>query len=128
MSTAYHLALNTNRWRMKRVEIKAKHRYECDDCHLRRARLEVHHIEYERGRAPWDYPDENFAVLCRNCHERRHNPPDQNGQLLLFPQSELMELMVRPSIRRTADNRYPTSPAARSLWNKPARFRQPPTF
>lgn len=102
MATPYELALNTPRWKRKSFEIKARHHYRCDDCLLRRSRLEVHHLTYEQGRAPWDYPDDNFAVLCRNCHEKRHHPPDSRGQLSLFTSEELASLMIRPSLRRPA--------------------------
>ena len=28
----------------------------------------VHHLWYESGRDPWDYPDEALVSLCSDCH------------------------------------------------------------
>jgi 5-methylcytosine-specific restriction endonuclease McrA len=94
---SYALALRDPRWRKKRFLILAEHRYKCDDCSLRRAGLEVHHIEYIEGRAPWDYSSDYFAVLCRNCHARRHFPinPDEH-QACLFSDQELSPLLQKP--------------------------------
>jgi len=34
--------------------------------------LQVHHPEYEVGRAPWDYDPRFCEVLCRGCHAAEH--------------------------------------------------------
>ena len=28
----------------------------------------MHHLTYEQGREPWDYPLYYFATLCEDCH------------------------------------------------------------
>ncbi len=34
--------------------------------------LHLHHTYYVRNTLPWDYPDDCFQVLCKNCHEQEH--------------------------------------------------------
>ena len=35
--------------------------------------LHVHHSYYQKGRTPWDYPDEALQTLCWVCHESLHS-------------------------------------------------------
>lgn len=35
--------------------------------------LEVHHKSYASNKMPWEYPMENFKVLCEKCHKKNHN-------------------------------------------------------
>lgn len=34
--------------------------------------LDVHHIGYEKGKMPWEYPLDKFELLCRKHHSERH--------------------------------------------------------
>jgi len=34
--------------------------------------LNVHHTFYQRGRLPWEYPDETLETYCRICHIELH--------------------------------------------------------
>lgn len=34
--------------------------------------LHVHHNYYQKGRLPWEYPDEALITLCWYCHEELH--------------------------------------------------------
>lgn len=34
--------------------------------------LQVHHLFYVAGRAPWEYNPEDCAVLCKGCHAAEH--------------------------------------------------------
>jgi hypothetical protein len=34
--------------------------------------LDVHHIKYVKGKEPWDYPLDNFELLCRKHHSAKH--------------------------------------------------------
>jgi hypothetical protein len=61
--------------------------WRCAICGASDRELHVHHLEYTAGKEPWDYPDENFLVVCRPCHEERihkkgalyRDLPDVNG-------------------------------------------------
>ncbi|MFA6246244.1 MAG: hypothetical protein WC615_04845 [Mucilaginibacter sp.] len=35
--------------------------------------LHVHHSYYQKGRLPWEYPEESFQTLCWQCHENLHS-------------------------------------------------------
>ena len=60
----------------KRLEILNYHGFECDDCQTDETMLAVHHKYYEKGKLPWEYPDNCFAVLCETCHQDRHDKID----------------------------------------------------
>lgn len=49
--------------------------------------LDVHHIKYEKGKEPWDYPLDNFELLCRKHHSARHK--DENKSVDEIKQQEL---------------------------------------
>lgn len=34
--------------------------------------LQVHHKYYQKGKLPWEYPDEALTALCWECHENLH--------------------------------------------------------
>ena len=71
--THYEELLSRPEWKAKREEIFVC-RGCCDDCG--RAQwtrpLEVHHLYYQLGRMPWDYPASALVALCRECHRVRH--------------------------------------------------------
>jgi chromosome segregation ATPase len=35
--------------------------------------LAVHHKVYSKNKMPWEYPIENFQVLCEGCHSKEHS-------------------------------------------------------
>jgi len=39
--------------------------------------LHVHHIFYQDGLMPWEYPNEVLTTLCWKCHENRHKMAKQ---------------------------------------------------
>lgn len=44
--------------------------------------LHVHHLKYEPGKEPWEYPLSNFVTLCADCHRevellKKENEMDQ---------------------------------------------------
>lgn len=62
------------RWKAYCAEQIALHSGVCSDC-LRSGNevvLQVHHINYVKGRMPWDYPYDECEVLCRGCHAKEH--------------------------------------------------------
>ena len=69
MST-YAELLEHPAWQRKRLEILNQHNFTCEECGAQETTLHVHHGYYERGRPPWDYPDDSLHCLCKNCHAR----------------------------------------------------------
>lgn len=70
----YSDKLKDPRWQKKRLLIMQRDDWKCRKCSDKGTTLNVHHIAYIKGREPWDYEDSNFITLCRNCHEREHEP------------------------------------------------------
>ena len=62
------------RWLRRREEVLERDEHQCRSCEARGAGavLQVHHIYYESGRAPWDYEDDMLVTWCARCHKARH--------------------------------------------------------
>lgn len=63
--------LRDPRWKAKRAQVIQLRGNRCEHCGADQA-LQVHHKQYRRGRAPWDYPLHVFEVLCAPCHRDEH--------------------------------------------------------
>lgn len=59
-------------WQKRRLEILSRDAFTCTKCAATTKQLHVHHRYYERGRDPWDYPDDALATLCEDCHKAEH--------------------------------------------------------
>ena len=68
----YAELLRNPRWRERREEILFLDDYTCRDCFDTESTLHVHHIYYEKGHFPWEYPDNLLITLCYGCHEIEH--------------------------------------------------------
>lgn len=64
----YWEQLRHPRWQKKRLEILRLHEFACSHCGATEKTLNVHHAYYEKGLAPWGYPDESLHCLCEDCH------------------------------------------------------------
>jgi len=65
-------AYRDSRWQRKRLEIMERDNFTCQSCGKGEAdaiTLNVHHIYYTVGVAPWEYPAEALITLCEKCHE-----------------------------------------------------------
>ena len=72
----YKNHLNHPEWIKKRGHILAKYGNKCSEQGCNRTKnLEVHHKTYTDGKLPWEYPDENFIVLCEEHHKNYHGIP-----------------------------------------------------
>lgn len=69
----YFQKLQDVRWQKKRVRILARDDWTCQECGAKDETVHVHHGYYERGRDPWEYPDESLRTLCKSCHKRFHD-------------------------------------------------------
>ena len=58
-------------WIKKRDDVIYQSNSECSKCSSKHD-LNVHHKSYETGKMPWQYPMENFEVLCGSCHAKEH--------------------------------------------------------
>lgn len=65
----YSEKLRDPRWQKKRLEILERDEFMCCVCQDSEHQLHVHHKNYSKNTAPWDYPDSNFVTLCCECHE-----------------------------------------------------------
>lgn len=74
--TPYQRLLMRPEWYAKRKEILRRDGYRCTSLNALGQRcdhvgqLNVHHVQYIRGRMPWEYPDALLQTLCRQCHIR----------------------------------------------------------
>lgn len=71
MSLTYAEKLQDPRWQKKRLEVMKMAAFKCADCGADDKPLHVHHRAYARGKEPWDYDDDNFVCVCRDCHGER---------------------------------------------------------
>jgi len=62
-------------WQAKREEVFRRFGKKCAKCGSQKLLLSVHHKTYNAGKLPWEYPIENFEVLCERCHKETHSLP-----------------------------------------------------
>jgi 5-methylcytosine-specific restriction endonuclease McrA len=60
--------LRDPRWQKKRLEVMQLDNFTCRHCQTKTQTLNVHHINYERGKAPWEYEASALITLCEPCH------------------------------------------------------------
>jgi len=67
-------AFRDSRWQKKRLEIMERDKWYCQSCGKggEGVTLNVHHVYYESGKAPWEYPSECLITYCEDCHTKRH--------------------------------------------------------
>lgn len=68
----YSQKLRDPRWQRRRLEIMQVANFKCADCNNREKTLNVHHLKYRHGAAPWEYLDAELVCLCEDCHLMRH--------------------------------------------------------
>lgn len=74
--STYDILLQDIRWQNKRNEILQRDKYKCSYCGSE-ITLQVHHKYYNKysdGKKvnPWDYPNDAFITLCKDCHKKVH--------------------------------------------------------
>lgn len=65
----YSDLLRDPRWQRCRLEILSRDGFRCRFCSAADRELHVHHCYYEKGKAPWEYPDWSMLTACADCHE-----------------------------------------------------------
>jgi hypothetical protein len=76
MANAFFEKYKSPLWQKKRLEVLENADWTCEVCQDSNSQLHVHHKKYFKGRDPWDYENDQLAVLCESCHEDRHNRVD----------------------------------------------------
>ena len=66
----FEWSYSDERWKHKRESI-IKNNPQCYDCPG--LSETVHHPVYKKGKAPWEYDNENLVALCWPCHKARHH-------------------------------------------------------
>ena len=90
MSSAYFRKLRDPLWQRRRLEVLNAANFTCRDCLSKDRTLHVHHAYYEKGRDPWDYPDDALICLCEECHEERQ--AWQNAILMELAKLEIQDI------------------------------------
>jgi hypothetical protein len=72
-------------WQRKRLSMLDAAGWACSSCGAKEKTLHVHHRRYIKGRLAWEYEDENFDVLCEDCHADEHDAEEVLKQLLATP-------------------------------------------
>lgn len=73
-SSRYREMLALPQWQKRRLQMLEKAGWKCVECGAEEQQLHVHHKRYIAGAKPWEYEDEDLAVLCERCHEKAHTP------------------------------------------------------
>lgn len=73
MKRSYSEKLKDPRWQKKRLEIMQRDNFQCQACCDDKETLHVHHSYYEKGKEPWEYPDDSMRCLCEVCHTHMAN-------------------------------------------------------
>lgn len=74
--------LRDPRWQKKRLEIMQRDGFQCRFCSDDKSTLNVHHCFYERGKAPWEYPNASLVTFCEDCHEMQRSMEDCAGRFI----------------------------------------------
>lgn len=51
-----------------RLEVMQRDKFTCCHCRETEKTLNVHHIFYTKGAAPWEYELSSLMTLCEDCH------------------------------------------------------------
>lgn len=65
----YSEKLKDPRWQKKRLEILNRDNWQCVSCLSKDKTLHIHHVDYLKGKDPWEYDDEYLMTLCYECHK-----------------------------------------------------------
>jgi len=68
----YSEKLKDPRWQKKRLEIMKRDNFTCRWCGDNENTLNIHHLNYEKNKNPWEYEDNKLITICESCHESEH--------------------------------------------------------
>jgi hypothetical protein len=81
--TTYSEKLKDPRWQRRRLHMLEAAGWKCSGCQAEDKTLHVHHKLYRKGADPWEYSDDELAVLCEGCHGRDHAARDLLDSVLV---------------------------------------------
>jgi hypothetical protein len=81
---AYKDLLLDPRWQRKRLEVLNRDDFTCIACGNQKRTLHVHHIEYKKGKKPWEYSIDDLSTLCEVCHKVHHKGQFSEFETLLI--------------------------------------------
>lgn len=97
-SNQYFAMLKDPRWQKRRNEKLVSVDYQCEYCGRGindGMQLHVHHRWYLKGRAPWEYTNDQLEVLCEQHHKMAGNVHDhlkeRLSRLPLWAQIEIVQ-------------------------------------
>lgn len=67
----YAALLLTVEWKDRRKKILKLDNNTCIGCNSTK-NLCIHHLYYEGGKKPWNYPNKCLVTLCNECHYKEH--------------------------------------------------------
>lgn len=70
-SPTYSELLKHPEWQKTRLKILEEHNFTCEHCSSKDKTLHVHHVQYKKGKKPWEYVDHNLMCLCEDCHKKQ---------------------------------------------------------
>lgn len=68
MKKTYSEKLKDPRWQQMRLKVMERDQFTCRKCRSKDKTLNVHHLAYAKGKAPWEYDGEALMTLCEECH------------------------------------------------------------
>lgn len=99
MAKTYSEKLRDPRWQKLRLEVMQRDGWRCLRCQSTTNELNVHHLHYERGRAPWEYPPASLETICDPCHAAEHG----KGERALPPPPKPISERLRKRLHRALD-------------------------
>ena len=90
----YAQQLRHPNWQRRRLEILSRSEFSCEYCGDSETTLNVHHVEYKKGRKAWDYGDDELEALCERCHKERHAAQDAIKHLLAHDKGEVFGILA----------------------------------
>lgn len=94
----YRQKLACPEWKEFSHKIKVEAGWKCEECGESQGpdcNLEVHHVHYETGRLPWEYPRALVMAVCPRCHEERQH----TEQIILSNVAEILRGKSIPEMK-----------------------------
>jgi len=94
----YKEQLKTREWKSKRLEVLFRDNNRCTNCGSSKY-LQVHHLEYHKGKLAWGYDNSFLKTLCSNCHKKVHKTVESEEEFYLMYSSMVLILKGSTDVR-----------------------------
>lgn len=105
----YSEKLKDPRWQKKRLEVLQRDNFTCTLCSDAETELHIHHKEYIYGNEVWNYENDNFQSLCKDCHLLVESIKEDNLTVLISIKTHISEKVVITAILKTELNELSVS-------------------